>query len=135
MPRDVDAVLGLLDVKFQPAAEPPGGMVTLVLRRRRPGPARRRMHRDHADGHRPDMAHPPQARPREARMSFRRFDSSSPNFTADFADFLSLRRAQASEDVYNAALAIVKDVRSEGRRQSPPTPPSSIASRLDPATR
>jgi DUF2948 family protein len=31
MPRDVDAVLGLLDVKFQPAAEPPGGMITLVF--------------------------------------------------------------------------------------------------------
>lgn len=31
MPRDVDAVLVLLDVKFQPAAEPPGGLVTLVF--------------------------------------------------------------------------------------------------------
>jgi hypothetical protein len=31
MPRDVDAVLVLLDVKFQPAAEPPGGTVTLMF--------------------------------------------------------------------------------------------------------
>jgi histidinol dehydrogenase len=47
-------------------------------------------------------------------MSFRRFDSSSPDFRDEFAKFLSLRRAQASEDVYAAALAIVKDVRARG---------------------
>jgi hypothetical protein len=31
MPRDVDAVLSLLDIRFTPAAEPPGGVITLVF--------------------------------------------------------------------------------------------------------
>jgi histidinol dehydrogenase len=45
-------------------------------------------------------------------MSFRRFDHSKPGFADEFAKFLSLRRAQGSEDVFAAAQAIVKDVRS-----------------------
>jgi hypothetical protein len=31
MPRGADAVLGLLDVRFTPAAEPPGGEVSLLF--------------------------------------------------------------------------------------------------------
>lgn len=31
MPRGVDDVLGLLDITFRPAAEPPGGAITLVF--------------------------------------------------------------------------------------------------------
>ncbi len=47
-------------------------------------------------------------------MSFRRFDSGEPGFADAFAKFLSLRRAQGSEDVFAAAAAIVKDVRARG---------------------
>jgi histidinol dehydrogenase len=47
-------------------------------------------------------------------MSFRRFDADDPNFATEFARFLSLRRAQGSEDVFAAAAAIVKDVRARG---------------------
>lgn len=47
-------------------------------------------------------------------MTTRRFDASAPGFAEEFAKFLSLRRAQGSEDVFNAAAAIVKDVRARG---------------------
>jgi histidinol dehydrogenase len=47
-------------------------------------------------------------------MSARRFDAAAPGFAEEFAKFLSLRRAQSSEDVFTAAAAIVKDVRMRG---------------------
>jgi histidinol dehydrogenase len=47
-------------------------------------------------------------------MSARRFDAATPGFAEEFAKFLSLRRAQGSEDVFAAAAAIVKDVRVRG---------------------
>lgn len=47
-------------------------------------------------------------------MSIRRFDAQAPDFTDAFGKFLSLRRAQGSEDVHAAAAAIVRDVRSKG---------------------
>jgi len=47
-------------------------------------------------------------------MSIRRFDACAPGFTAAFAKFLSLRRAQGTEDVHAATSAIVKDVRQRG---------------------
>jgi histidinol dehydrogenase len=47
-------------------------------------------------------------------MSFRRFDFGKPGFAEEFAKFLSLRRAQGSEDVFAAAFAIVRDVRGRG---------------------
>src|SRR5262245_56376533 len=47
-------------------------------------------------------------------MTWRRFDSSSAGFADEFAKFLSLRRAQGSEDVFLAASQIVKDVRARG---------------------
>jgi histidinol dehydrogenase len=59
------------------------------------------------------MAHAPETRSREAGL-MRRFDYTSPNFEAAFRDFLNLRRAQGSEDVFNAASAIVRDVRAGG---------------------
>ncbi len=47
-------------------------------------------------------------------MTFRRFDFGKPGFAEEFATFLGLRRALGSEDVFAAAQAIVKDVRSRG---------------------
>lgn len=47
-------------------------------------------------------------------MSIRRFDASAPGFTAAFAAFLSLRRAQGTEDVHVATAGIVQDVRARG---------------------
>ena len=47
-------------------------------------------------------------------MSTRRFNAEAPGFAEEFAKFLSLRRAQGSEDVFAAAAAIVKDVRTRG---------------------
>lgn len=47
-------------------------------------------------------------------MRVRRFDAQSPDFVATFGGFLSLRRAQSSEDIYSAAAAIVRDVRAKG---------------------
>ncbi len=47
-------------------------------------------------------------------MSMRRFDAHAPGFVEAFGKFLSLRRAQGSEDVYASALAIVRDVRERG---------------------
>jgi histidinol dehydrogenase len=47
-------------------------------------------------------------------MTFRRFDTGDQGFVDAFAKFLSLRRAQGSEDVFAAAAAIVKDVRARG---------------------
>jgi histidinol dehydrogenase len=47
-------------------------------------------------------------------MSFRCFDAGEPGFADAFAKFLTLRRAQGSEDVFAAAAAIVKDVRARG---------------------
>jgi histidinol dehydrogenase len=47
-------------------------------------------------------------------MSVRRFDALAPGFAEEFAKFLSLRRAQGTEDVHNAASAIVRDVRERG---------------------
>lgn len=47
-------------------------------------------------------------------MRFRRFNASDPDFADAFAKFLSLRRAQGSEDVFAAASVIVKDVRARG---------------------
>src|SRR5262245_31991155 len=47
-------------------------------------------------------------------MSFRRFNAGDAGFADTFAKFLSARRAQASEAIFNAAQAIVKDVRGRG---------------------
>ncbi len=47
-------------------------------------------------------------------MSIRRFDASEVGFTEAFATFLSLRRAQGTEDVHTATNAIVRDVRQRG---------------------
>ena len=47
-------------------------------------------------------------------MSIRRFDSSLPSFVSDFAAFLSLRRAQGTEDVHAKTAVIVRDVRERG---------------------
>jgi histidinol dehydrogenase len=47
-------------------------------------------------------------------MSSRCFNASDPDFGVEFGKFLSLRRAQGSEDVFAAASAIVKDVRARG---------------------
>ncbi|HEY7798401.1 MAG TPA: histidinol dehydrogenase [Hyphomonadaceae bacterium] len=47
-------------------------------------------------------------------MNTRRFNAEAPGFAEEFAKFLSLRRAQGSEDVFAAAAAIVKDVRARG---------------------
>lgn len=47
-------------------------------------------------------------------MSYRRFNADDPGFADAFAKFLSLRRAQGSEEVFSAAAAIVKDVRQRG---------------------
>ncbi|MBK8841282.1 MAG: histidinol dehydrogenase [Hyphomonadaceae bacterium] len=44
----------------------------------------------------------------------RRFDSSLPSFVSDFAAFLSLRRAQGTEDVHAKTAVIVRDVRERG---------------------
>jgi len=60
------------------------------------------------------MADAAQTGSREAVMSYRRFDAIAPGFAEEFAKFLGLRRAQASEDVFNAANAIVRDVRERG---------------------
>jgi histidinol dehydrogenase len=50
----------------------------------------------------------------EAAMNFRRFDADQPDFAEAFSRFLSLRRAQGSEDVFTAAQDIIKDVRARG---------------------
>jgi histidinol dehydrogenase len=47
-------------------------------------------------------------------MSTRRFNAEAPGFAEEFAKFLTLRRAQGSEDVFAAAANIVKDVRARG---------------------
>jgi histidinol dehydrogenase len=47
-------------------------------------------------------------------MSIRRFDASASGFAGAFADFLNLRRAQGSEDIFTSASAIVSDVRTRG---------------------
>jgi histidinol dehydrogenase len=47
-------------------------------------------------------------------MNTRRFNAGAPGFAEEFAKFLSLRRAQGSEDVFAAAASIVKDVRVRG---------------------
>lgn len=47
-------------------------------------------------------------------MSIRRFDSTLPGFATDFAAFLSLRRAQGTEDVHAQTAVIVRDVRERG---------------------
>jgi len=47
-------------------------------------------------------------------MSIRRFDASQPGFTEDFGKFLSLRRAQGTEDVHANTAVIVRDVRERG---------------------
>ncbi len=44
----------------------------------------------------------------------RRFDQTDSGFEGAFRDFLNLRRAQGSEDVFNAASAIVREVRARG---------------------
>lgn len=47
-------------------------------------------------------------------MTMRLFDANAPGFTGAFAQFLSLRRAQGSEDIHASAAAIVRDVRAQG---------------------
>lgn len=47
-------------------------------------------------------------------MSIRRFSAADAGFTEAFAKFLSLRRAQGTEDVHGAAARIVRDVRERG---------------------
>ncbi len=47
-------------------------------------------------------------------MSVRRFDASAPGFADAFGKFLSLRRAQGTEDVHAKTAVIVRDVRERG---------------------
>ena len=47
-------------------------------------------------------------------MSVRRFDATTPDFTEAFGKFLSLRRAQGTEDVHVSTTVIVRDVRERG---------------------
>ena len=47
-------------------------------------------------------------------MSIRRFIAADSGFTEAFGKFLSLRRAQGTEDVHTATAAIVRDVRQRG---------------------
>src|SRR5690349_122346 len=47
-------------------------------------------------------------------MSVRRFDAASPGFADAFGKFLSLRRAQGTEDVHAKTAAIIRDVRERG---------------------
>jgi histidinol dehydrogenase len=47
-------------------------------------------------------------------MSVRRFDADQPGFAEAFGKFLSLRRAQGTEDVHMATAVIVRDVRERG---------------------
>lgn len=47
-------------------------------------------------------------------MSVRRFDATLSGFADEFAKFLSLRRAQGTEDVHAATSVIVRDVRERG---------------------
>jgi histidinol dehydrogenase len=47
-------------------------------------------------------------------MTYRRFNARDVGFAPEFASFLSLRRAQGSEDVSRAAAEIVADVRKRG---------------------
>lgn len=47
-------------------------------------------------------------------MSIRRFDATQPDFTVQFGRFLSLRRAQGTEDVHAKTAVIVRDVRERG---------------------
>lgn len=47
-------------------------------------------------------------------MSIRRFDASKPGFVEEFGKFLSLRRAQGTEDVHAKTAVIVRDVRERG---------------------
>lgn len=47
-------------------------------------------------------------------MTMRRFDALAPDFTESFGQFLGLRRARGSEDVYATASVIVRDVRERG---------------------
>lgn len=47
-------------------------------------------------------------------MSIRRFDATLPGFVDEFAKFLSLRRAQGTEDVHATTAVIVRDVRERG---------------------
>jgi histidinol dehydrogenase len=47
-------------------------------------------------------------------MSVRRFDASLPGFPEEFGKFLSLRRAQGTEDVHATTAVIVRDVRERG---------------------
>lgn len=47
-------------------------------------------------------------------MSVRRFDAGTPDFVEAFGKFLSLRRAQGTEDVHAATAVIVRDVRERG---------------------
>ena len=47
-------------------------------------------------------------------MSIRRFDAMAPGFANLFGKFLSLRRAQGTEDVHANTVVIVRDVREHG---------------------
>jgi histidinol dehydrogenase len=47
-------------------------------------------------------------------MSVRRFDAMAPDFADAFGKFLSLRRAQGTEDVHAKTAVIVRDVRERG---------------------
>ncbi len=47
-------------------------------------------------------------------MSVRRFDAAAPDFVEAFGKFLSLRRAQGTEDVHAVTAVIVRDVRERG---------------------
>ena len=47
-------------------------------------------------------------------MSVRRFDATASDFVEAFGKFLSLRRAQGTEDVHAVTAVIVRDVRERG---------------------
>lgn len=67
-------------------------------------------------------------------MSMRRFDADAAGFAEAFGKFLSLRRAQGSEDVYASASAIVRDVRARGGEAVAEYTQKFDRLRLDPLT-
>lgn len=64
----------------------------------------------------------------------RRFDADAAGFAEAFGKFLSLRRAQGSEDVYASASAIVRDVRARGGEAVAEYTQKFDRLRLDPLT-
>ena len=114
MPKGVDDVLGLLDIRFTPGAEAPAGAITLVFT----SGAHIQLDVECIDVTLMDTGTtwPTKRRPDHEKrgMNYRRFNADDPGFADAFAKFLNLRRAQGSEEVFSAAAAIVKDVRQRG---------------------